>query len=209
MIIGDNITPPNISFDLEDARKGQILQAALVKISQAGSANVTLDDIAREAGLSKGGVAYYYPTKDSLCRATFREFFTRIFTRSSDTMKACPGPLEKLLSFGWLYSWDDPDVNLGYPLLFDCQAMAARDEEYRKLFHEWVDGWITMLGDAVREGVDAGIFPEMDPEDTARTISSIYHGIAVRWYLDRVSHTTDWAISAFTRSITALVKHAP
>jgi len=205
-MINENTPPQAYSFDLEDARKGQILQAALVKISRFGSANVTLDDIAREAGLSKGGVAYYYPTKDLLCKATFSEFFTRIFRRSADTMKACNGPLEKLLSFGWLYNWDDPDVNLGYPLLFDCMAMAARDDDYRRLFHEWVDGWISLLKDALVEGIASGEFPSQEAERTARTVSSIYHGIAVRWYLDRASHTTEWAVGAFTRSITALVK---
>ena len=207
MIINTN-PPLNVSFDLEDIRKAQILQAALVKISEAGSSAVTMDDIARQAGLSKGGVAYYYRTKDLLCKDAFREFFARIFLRSKMTIASCSDPLAKLLSFGWLYNWEDPDVNLGYPVLFDCMAIAARDEDYRALFHDWVDNWIRILREAVEVGVETGMFPEMDPEETARTISSIYHGIAVRWYLDRKSHTSEWAIAAFTKSITGLVRHA-
>lgn len=199
--------PSSAGLDLEDLRKAQILQAALVKISASGSASVTLEDIANEAGLSKGGVAYYYRTKDKLCKDAFHEFFERIFRRSKETLSSRTDPLEKLLSFEWLFNWDDPDVNLGYPVLFDCMAMAARDDNYRQLFHDWVQRWILILKEAVEEGVGSGAFPKIDAEETARTISSIYHGIAVRWYLDPVSHDSQWAVRAFTSSITALVKH--
>jgi len=196
----------NINLELEDLRKAQILQAALIKISETGSANVTLDDIAKQAGMSKGGVAYYYKSKDILCKEAFKEFFVRIFRRSKETLSECSDPLSQLLSFGWLYNWDDPEVNLGYPLLMDCMAMSSRDAEYRKMFHEWVLNWVSILREAVSEGIRTGIFPEMDPDDTARTISSIYHGIAVRWYLDPESHSSEWAVEAFTRSITSLLK---
>ena len=191
--------------DLESLRRPQIVQAALLAISELGIANVTMDDIARAAGLSKGGVAHYFSGKDALCKEAFREFFSRIFQRSRDTMDACDGPLEKLLSFGWLYNWDDPDVNLGYPILFDCMALAPRDAEYRALFHEWVDSWIMLLSEAVRSGLESGAFRGIDPVDTARTISSIYHGVAVRWYLDRESHTSAWAVDACRRSISGLL----
>ncbi|PKL35214.1 MAG: hypothetical protein CVV44_22830 [Spirochaetae bacterium HGW-Spirochaetae-1] len=196
----------NLNLELEDLRKAQILQAALIKISEMGSANVTLDDIAKQAGMSKGGVAYYYKSKDILCKEAFKEFFVRIFRRSKETLSACSDPLGKLLSFGWLYNWDDPEVNLGYPMLMDAMAMAARDAEYRKMFHEWVQVWVSILGEALSEGISKGIFPEMDTDNTARTISSIYHGIAVRWYLDPESHTSEWAVAAFTHSITSLLK---
>jgi AcrR family transcriptional regulator len=191
--------------DLEEIRKGQIIMATLKRISEAGMANITMDTIAREAGLSKGGVAHYFQSKELLCREAFRIFFERIFQRSRDTIRECADPLSKLLSFGWLYNWDDPDVNLGYPLLFDSMAMATRDAEYRRLFHEWVDNWIEMLGDAIREGQGQGKFKGVDPDSMARTISAVYHGVAVRWYIDREGHSTEWALRAVRESITRLL----
>jgi AcrR family transcriptional regulator len=191
--------------DLESIRKPQILMAALLCISESGSSNVTLDDIARKAGLSKGGVAHYYPTKNILYKEAFKEYFNRIFQRSKETMNQCSDPLAKLLSFGWLYNWDDPEVNLGYPLLFDCMAISTHDACVRDLFHEWVNGWIALLQEAVEEGLGKGIFHNLDPESTARAISAIYHGIAVRWYLDRTSHTSEWAVDSFMRAIKGIL----
>ncbi len=195
--------------DLETIRRTQIITAALAKLSEAGSFEVTLDDIARAAGLSKGGLAHYFSSKEELVRAAFREFFDRIFLRSKETMDRCPDPVSKLLSFSWLYNWDDPDVNLGYPLLFDCMALAARDPEYRALFHDWVRSWIVLLEEAVHEGIKRGVIPKCDPSGKAKAISAIYHGIALRWYLDRESHSTEWAVRSFTEAITRLVQNIP
>ncbi len=194
------------NITLESIRRGQILDATLRTISEMGIQRVTLDDIAAASGLSKGGLAHYFATKEILFREAFREFFERIFLRSRQTMDSCHTPLQKLLSFGWLYNWDDPDVNIGYPVLFDCMALAAHDEEYRTLFHEWVNSWISMLADAIVEGNNSGEFNITEVDGAARAISSVYHGIAVRWYLDRSSHSSEWAIMSFTRAIYGLLK---
>ncbi len=45
---------------LETIRKEEILKAALTIISEKGSANVTLESIAKAAGFSKGGITYYF-----------------------------------------------------------------------------------------------------------------------------------------------------
>jgi len=84
-------------------------------------------------------------------------------------------------------------VDIGYPLMFDAMVLAMRDEMYRKIIHDWIEGWITLLKEALDLGVDQGRFQVDDTEKAARAISSIYHGFAIRWYLDRPNHSTAWA----------------
>ncbi|WP_310582919.1 TetR/AcrR family transcriptional regulator [Deinococcus sp.] len=43
-----------------------LLQAAATVIRRAGSLNLTLDAVAREAGVSKGGLLYHFPNKEAL-----------------------------------------------------------------------------------------------------------------------------------------------
>ena len=190
---------------ISDIRKTQIIEAALRKISKLGCYNITMDDIAAEAGLSKGGIAYYYSSKDKLIEETFHVFFNRIFQRSRDTMSGFVDPLSKILSFDWLYDWDDAEVNMGYQLLFDFMSLAVRDPAFRAIYHEWVNGWIDLLREALEQGMEQGQFTVTDTDSTARSISSIYHGIAMRWYLDRDSHPSEWAVRSFTESITRLL----
>ena len=193
------------TITLEKIRKSQILEATLRKIAEVGIQNITMDDIAAEAVLSKGGIAHYFSSKDLLIKETFREFFSAIFMRGKTTMEQCSDPLDKVLSFVWLYNWEDPLVNIGYPMLFDAMSMAGHDPDYRALFHDWFDGWIELLGRAVEEGVAAGMFPATDIQGTARAISSIYQGVATRWYLGRDTHTTEWAVSYTKKAISSLL----
>jgi AcrR family transcriptional regulator len=165
-----------------------------------------MDHICNTAGLSKGGLAHYYRSKKDLFQAAFQEFFDRIFQRSQDTMAAIDDPLGQILSFDWLYDLEDPDLNIGYPILFDVMSIAAHDETYRNIFHDWINNWVTLLSGAIEKGVAAGFFRDLDPEATARTISAIYQGIATRWYLDPESHSTAWAITSFKLAINGLMQ---
>lgn len=190
---------------LEKIRKTQITDAALKTISEVGIQNITMDDIVKESGFSKGGIAHYYSSKDDLIHNAFEEFFNRIFAKSKLTMEQYSDPLEKLLSFEWLYNWEDPDVHIGYSLLFDSISIASHSEEYRLLLHSWVDSWITLLSEAIEEGNKQGIFNVKDVQSMARLISSIYNGIATRWYIDREGHPTEWAVASFKLAITSLL----
>jgi AcrR family transcriptional regulator len=192
--------------ELEVIRKTQILDAALHTIATNGHANVTMDDICKTAGLSKGGLAHYFKSKKTLFRAAFTAFFDRIFLRSQETMAAIDDPMGQLLSFDWLYNLEDPDLNIGYPIVLDVMSIAAHDETYRTIFHDWINNWITLLTNTIEKGVEAGNFQNLDPEATARTISAIYQGIATRWYLDPESHSTEWAITSFKQAINGLMQ---
>ncbi len=114
-------------------------------------------------------------------------------------------PLEKLLSFGWLYNPDDPDGLIGYPVLFDFMSISVHDDEYRQIFHDWVDSWVVLLKDAVVLGVSKGMFPDMDCESAARGISAIYQGIATRWYLAPGFHSRQWALDTLEKAVKGLL----
>ena len=120
-------------------------------------------------------------------------------------MELYENPIDKLLSFDWLYDRNDPDVNVGYPVLFDCMSLAVREKEYRSLFHDWFENWVSLLKDAIDDGLKKGVFRDLDSESTARAISAVYQGIATRWYLDSESHTTEWAVESFKKAINGLL----
>lgn len=72
----------------ERSRKAA-LQAALAIIARDGPGRLTLDAIAREAGMSKGGVMHQFPTKQAVLtalleqqRAYFEEFSRRFKTEN-------------------------------------------------------------------------------------------------------------------------------
>lgn len=192
--------------ELEAIRKAQILEAALNTIAARGCANVTMEDIARAAGLSKGGLAHYYKSKKTLFKAVFEAFFDQIFQRGRETMATFQDPMDKLLSFDWLYDLTDPRMNIGYPILFDFMSIVVHESEYREIFHDWIDNWVVLLKGAIEEGKAAGMFAGVDSDATARTISAIYQGLATRWFLDPEAHSTDWAVASLKQAVTGLMQ---
>jgi AcrR family transcriptional regulator len=192
--------------ELQTIRTTHIIETALATISASGCANVTMADICRAAGMSKGGLAHYYKSKRSLFIAVFKEFFQQIFQRGKKTMAEHSDPLGKLLSFGWLYDANDPEATLGYPILFDFMSIAVHDDEYREIFSNWINNWINLLKQPIIEGKKQNIFNQnIDPDATARSISAIYQGIATRWYLSPENHSTEWALDTLKRGVTGVL----
>src|SRR5205809_615370 len=52
---------------------GKLLDAAEAVVVRQGIANLTLDAVAAEAGMSKGGLLHHFPTKDRLVEALVAE----------------------------------------------------------------------------------------------------------------------------------------
>ena len=120
-------------------------------------------------------------------------------------MSTFDDPLEQVLSFEWLYNAGDPDVDTGYPILYDFMSVAVHDQEYREIFSDWINNWVKLLKKAILLGRSQGRYMNVDAESAARTISAIYQGIATRWYLARGEHPTTWAVDSLRRSVKGLL----
>jgi AcrR family transcriptional regulator len=79
----------------ERSRKA-VLQAALTIIARDGPARLTLDAIARESGMSKGGLTHQFPTKEAVLKAlleqqlAYFDDFTRRFLAEAGAATSQP-----------------------------------------------------------------------------------------------------------------------
>ena len=85
---------PEVSVAAEQApivpASERILEAAERVVTQVGAARLTLDGVAQEAGVSKGGLLYHFPSKESL--------LTALAQRYVDSMKHCIGAAKSTMS---------------------------------------------------------------------------------------------------------------
>jgi AcrR family transcriptional regulator len=58
--------------------RDKICEAAIRTASRDGLLAMTLDKVAKEAGISKGGVMYHFPSKDDLVRAMLEYFGAQV-----------------------------------------------------------------------------------------------------------------------------------
>src|SRR5437867_10138512 len=69
--------------DVSEERRGQILDAAAAVFARLGVRGSRIDDIVEEADLSKGGLYWYFKSKDELVAA----FIERLFQRGIENFR--------------------------------------------------------------------------------------------------------------------------
>lgn len=65
-----------------------ILDALKRRLELHSYSYISMQDVANEAGISKGGLRYYFPTKESLFVALLEDFFSEIENKHINTVNA-------------------------------------------------------------------------------------------------------------------------
>ena len=172
----------------DEQRKQQIRAAATRCFVRRGYAATRLLDIAREAGLSKGGVYFHYRAKEQLFHdildaqlAAFeaRWSFEPVSDRAADVIMA------NLVRAHVRTIEDNPAETRLTNLLV---TMAVQDVEFRdKLSKAW-EVSRTLYAGVIARGIAEGVFKEADPQAMARNILSLVQGYAAQSALNEEGH---------------------
>lgn len=88
----------------KQARPGELLGAALDLFVEKGYAATRLDDVAARAGVSKGTLFLYYPSKEDLFKAVIHDSLAGRFDEWNAELEAYPGSSAELVRH-CLHSW--------------------------------------------------------------------------------------------------------
>src|SRR6202046_69732 len=82
-----------------DARRNRerILEIAKVAFTRSG-ANISLDDVAKQAGVGTGTLYRHFPTRDALLEAVYRTEVEKLAAAEGEFSKTMP-PVEALLAW--------------------------------------------------------------------------------------------------------------
>lgn len=154
-----------------ETRPDEVLDAALAVFAEKGFAATKVDDIARRAGISKGTVYLYFPSKDALIEAIVRRAVRPIAEGAVAQMAAFEGdpriPISLLLKR--VAQQISLPQNLSVPKLVVREALTfpAIAQMYRQSV---LDVVIPALMTLLARGMAAGHLRELDPELTVRSI---------------------------------------
>jgi AcrR family transcriptional regulator len=76
----------------KDARPAEIVDAALAVFAERGFSAARLEDVAARAGISKGTLYLYFPSKEELFKAVVRQALLPNIERVERLLRAHPGP---------------------------------------------------------------------------------------------------------------------
>ncbi len=158
-----------------------ILEAARAVFARQGYADTVVDDIAAQAGVAKGTVYLYFPSKAQIYLAALMEDARTLHAQSRAAMEAAPAWRDKLRAF--------IDVRLRYfeshqdfcrIFLTEFRSMYLQGKPVTAELQQLVEEGQEQLAHIVAEASARGEIRPVDPELTALTISDLTCGLMER-----------------------------
>ncbi len=173
--------------NVSEQRRLQILQAAQHVFARMGFHKARMDDIAREAGVSKGTLYWYYKGKDAIIAALLDQIFSWEMNALQEVIRE-DGPVTERLRY--LVAGSARHVKSLHflaPIAFEFYALAGRNAQVRSALRRYYAAYSRDLARLIQEGITAGEFsPSTDPELVARTIVALFEGLVLLWIVDPV-----------------------
>jgi AcrR family transcriptional regulator len=160
-----------------EARKNQILDAALLVFAQHGFAAARMDEIALASGLSKGTLYWYFPSKDALILALLQRLlasqlqYLQVLTESG-------GPIGERF-FLFVQQFIDALTSLPQltSLLLEFYALAARQDAVRQFFREFFCQYRAVFERLFRQGIEQGEFRAIETAEASQQFLALGEGL--------------------------------
>ncbi|MFB6073870.1 MAG: TetR/AcrR family transcriptional regulator [Haloarculaceae archaeon] len=156
----------------------EIMEATGRALREHGYADLTMQRIAAESSMTTAAIHYHYDTKAELLNAFLEDLIERFEARL-----ACEAtdPRERLEAFlDAVFASAEGDTDEFPVALMELKAQAPYDERFRERFRALDETMRSVVAGAVRDGVEAGVFEEADPETVARLVTTAINGAHVR-----------------------------
>ncbi|WP_207790032.1 TetR/AcrR family transcriptional regulator [Sphingosinicella humi] len=148
----------------KEDRPGDICAAALQVFAEKGFAGARIEEIARRAGLSKGTLYLYFPTKEAVFRAVVRDAVAPNIEVIRQTVLASDQPFDELVR---MLLPRVAEIITAVPLGAVLKMVVGESRNFPELAKVWHDDVVlkavTILSDAIENAQDRG---EVRPGDS-------------------------------------------
>lgn len=150
----------------KEARPAEIIQAALESFAERGFAATRLDDVAARAGVTRGTLYLYFPSKEELFKAVVRQTILPVFAERSAMVARSPRPASELLRELILAV---PDALTAARVAAIPKLIIAESRNFPDLAQFYFEEVVRLARHRItallRRGIAAGEFRPVDPRD--------------------------------------------
>lgn len=155
--------PPVIRQRRKEERPQELLSAALELFVEKGFAATRAEEVAARAGVSKGTLYLYYPSKEELLKAVIRHHLSSQIQARSAEVSHHEGPsadlLRDALSQWWTAVYDSPASGVFKLIITEVRNFPEIAEFYR---HEVIEPGQSLVEAIIRRGIGRGEFRAVD-----------------------------------------------
>lgn len=147
----------------KDARPQELLDAALELFVEKGFAATKAEEVATRAGVSKGTLYLYYPSKEDLLKAAIAQNLSDRIAAGAAEAAAFPGTpgqlLRHILVRWWTHVYDSPASAVFKLVITEVRNFPDIAQHY---VDEVVEPAEALLGGIIQRGIDSGEFRPVD-----------------------------------------------
>jgi AcrR family transcriptional regulator len=196
--------------DTAQLRRDQIMDAAEAIIAGQGIHRLSLARIEKRAGMSRGQLTYYFPTKESILLAVFDRMLRRMIEQAmrSDGPRPMTGRAWECVRHGLARhldpNWPSPAARDFFSLVYTFLAQMGHREDYRNKLSELYRQWREFIAADV-----AGSVPEprpVPPRVAAGLIQALFHGLGMQLAVDPEAFDRGEMLAACVRLLAPLFR---
>ncbi|WP_370324235.1 TetR/AcrR family transcriptional regulator [Euzebya sp.] len=162
-------------------REVSLLRSAYRVVSRRGGHRIALQDVADDAGVSKGLVLYHFKTKDNLLLSTMRWALVRTAERIREgvgSVQAAEDVVKALIDAIWIGPQPNRDFYLLYLDLVEHAARVPSFAELPGMTRDIING---LYAEVIAEGLDRGLFHVDDVDEAAEAMRAYLDGLFIQW----------------------------
>lgn len=155
----------------KDARPSELLDAAMALFVEKGFAATKSEEVAARAGVSKGTLYLYFPSKEELLKAVIRHTLLADIARGAERLAQESGPtgelLVELMTDWWVNVYESPSSAIFKLVMTEVRNFPDIGEFY---LHEVIEPGHRLIGSLVQRGIDRGEFRPVDIDGVVHSI---------------------------------------
>jgi TetR/AcrR family acrAB operon transcriptional repressor len=176
--------PRRTKEEAEQTRK-DLLNAALSVFSRKGYQSTRLEDIAKEAEVTRGAIYHHFGSKAGLYIALMEDVSTALNRIIEDAMKAGGSFIDVYTNviIQTLHELQtDRRTRQVLELLYLRTCYGPELREVIEAQRQEEKGWVAFLAQSMQKGINAGdLRADLDPVEAARAYISFQNGLITTW----------------------------
>jgi AcrR family transcriptional regulator len=165
-------------------RRAEIIEATFFCIALKGYSNITMQDIADSAGVSKGVIHYYFRNKEELFLSVFEKLVRDLDVHIAGRAERARTPTEKIRAIISGVFEKIRENKKFQVVLLDFWAHSTKNPTLRTANARQYARYRYLVKKIIANGIEEGHFKKSDPDRVASALIGLIEGFTIQWIFD-------------------------